>query len=146
MADTAPQSAASHARWSPPFHFFAVPILLANVIVVAIAAFKAPGLDTAFTALVAIAILVIAFLARIYALGVQDRVIRLEERLRLGHLLPADMKGRIGEFTTEQLIGMRFASDGELADLAKAVLAEGIADRKAIKEKIKDWKADHQRV
>jgi hypothetical protein len=146
MADTAPQSAASHARWSPPFHFVAVPLLMANVVVVVIAAVKAPGLSTAFAAAVAFAILVIAFLTRLYALGVQDRLIRLEEQIRMARLLPAEMQGQVEALTVEQMVGLRFASDDELPGLVKAVLDEGIADRKAIKARVKHWRPDHQRI
>lgn len=146
MADTAPQSAASHARWSPMFHFFAVPVLMAHLVQAVVAAVKSPGLGTAFAAVVAFAILTVAFLARLYALGVQDRLIRLEERLRMARLLPAELHGRIDGFTTEQLIGLRFASDDELPELARTVLDEGLADRKSIKQRVRHWRADHQRI
>lgn len=84
--------------------------------------------------------------ARRFALGVQDRVIRLEERLRLERLLPDDLKGRIGELTTDQLIGLRFASDAEVPGLVRRILAGELADRKAIKQAVGNWRADHQRV
>ena len=97
--------------------------------------------------LVLVVVLALAyFYGRLFAMGVQDRVIRLEERLRMERLLDADLKSRIPEFTTEQLIGLRFASDEELPALARRVLAEGIADRKTIKLAVKSWRADHQRV
>jgi hypothetical protein len=70
----------------------------------------------------------------------------LEERLRMETLLPDDLRPRIGEFTTGQLIGLRFASDEELPDLARRVLDEGLTDRKAIKQAVKSWRADHQRI
>jgi hypothetical protein len=84
--------------------------------------------------------------ARKQAIGVQDRVIRLEERLRMQQLFHDDMAGRIPEFTTRQLIALRFASDEELPDLARKVLAENISDQKVIKQLIQNWRADHQRV
>lgn len=146
MADIAPQSAASHARWSPMFHFFATPVLLANLVVSVVGAVKAPSLGTAFTAMVAFAILTVAFLARLYPLGVQDRLIRLEERLRMTRLLPADLQSKVEHFTMEQVIALRFASDDELPDLARAVLDEGLTSRKAIKARVKHWRADHQRI
>ena len=85
-------------------------------------------------------------LARRFALGVQDRVIRLEERLRMEQLLPEDVRGRIGELTTDQLIGLRFASDAELSGLVRRVLDGELTDRKAIKQAVGDWRADHQRI
>ena len=85
-------------------------------------------------------------LARRFALGVQDRVIRLEERLRMERLLPADLKSRIEDLTTDQLIGLRFASDTELPALTRRVLDGELTGRKAIKQAVGDWRADHQRI
>jgi hypothetical protein len=79
-------------------------------------------------------------------MGVQDRVIRLEERLRMETILPEDLRPRIGELTTEQLIGLRFASDEELPELARRVLDGELTDRKSIKQAVKSWRADHQRI
>lgn len=83
---------------------------------------------------------------RAFPIGVQDRVIRLEERLRMERLLPADLKPRIGDFSTDQLIALRFASDAELPDLARRVLEEDMTDRDAIKRAVKGWRPDHQRI
>jgi cell division protein FtsL len=94
----------------------------------------------------AVALLILAFLARLFALGVQDRVIRLEERLRYQQLLPQDLKARINEFTTKQLVALRFASDAELPAVARKVLAEKMEERKAIKQMIQNWRADYQRI
>ena len=88
----------------------------------------------------------IALFARVFALKAQDRVIRLEERLRMRELLPADLKSRIQEFSADQLIALRFASDAELPDLAATVLRDNIQARDAIKKMVKDWRADEQRV
>ena len=96
--------------------------------------------------LLAVAVMIVAFLARLFALGVQDRVIRLEERLRLHEVLPSDQKHNVDELTTSQLIGVRFASDGEVAALVATVRAEGIEDRSEIKKRVTNWRADHQRV
>ena len=91
--------------------------------------------------------LIIAVLfARLFPLGVQDRVIRLEEQMRLARLLPDDLQNRVGDFSTNQLIGLRFAPDDELPDLARRVLDEGISDRKTIKQAVKNWRADNQRI
>jgi hypothetical protein len=79
-------------------------------------------------------------------LTVQNRVIRLEERLRLARLLPADLQGRIEELTVGQLVALRFASDGELVELTRKVLTEGITDKKAIKSMVTTWRPDHLRA
>jgi hypothetical protein len=86
------------------------------------------------------------FAARVFALTVQDRVIRLEMRLRMKDVLPADLQPRILEFTPGQLVALRFASDGELPDLARAVLKDGIKDKKTIKQMITHWQADELRA
>lgn len=90
--------------------------------------------------------MIIAFDARVFPLGVQDRVIRLEERLRMERLLPHELRDRIPDVTTEQPVGLRFASDEELTDLARRVLYEDISDRKEIKGAVRNWRADHQRI
>lgn len=128
------------------FHFVAMPILLVNVIWSLVRATTGFSLDTALGALVALALLLVGLLARVFALGAQDRVIRLEERLRMQHLLPDDFKPRINDFTTNQMIALRFASDAELPDLARKVLDENIGERKAVKQLIKTWRADYQRL
>ncbi|MEX1256748.1 MAG: DUF6526 family protein [Gemmatimonadota bacterium] len=87
-----------------------------------------------------------AFYARAFALGVQDRVIRGEERARMARVLPPELAARIDDFTTDQLIGTRFASDEELPDLARRVLLGEFADRKAIKRAVKAWRADEERI
>ena len=97
-------------------------------------------------ALFAIGVLVTVFYSRRFPLGVQDRVIRLEERIRMKELLPDDLKSRISEFTTDQLIGLRFASDEELPDLARLVLDGGISGRADIKKAVSSWRADHERI
>jgi hypothetical protein len=90
---------------------------------------------------------VVAFLyARLFSLTVQDRVIRLEMRLRLERLLPPDLRSRIPEFTPAQFISLRFAGDDELPALARQVLDEKLSDRKTIKRRIKNWQADFLRA
>ncbi|HEY1422481.1 MAG TPA: DUF6526 family protein [Candidatus Acidoferrum sp.] len=149
------QNFSNHAKLVPAFHFFLIPVLLINLgiqIYRVIQDFKF-GFVTPFfhligifAVLLAAALLVMAFLARIFALGVQDRVIRLEERMRYERLLPEDLKPRIGEFTIAQLVSLRFASDSELPALARKVLDGKINDRKAIKQMVQNWRADYQRV
>jgi hypothetical protein len=91
-------------------------------------------------------LLLLLFLARLMALSVQDRVIRLEEQMRMRELLPADLTPRINEFTVKQLVGLRFASDAELPELARQVLDGKLVEQKAIKQAVKNWRADHQRA
>ena len=90
--------------------------------------------------------LVLAFSARIMALTVQDRVIRLEMRVRMQQVLPADLRPRIGEFTVGQLVSLRFASDAELPELSRKVLQDKLTDRKAIKQLVRDWEPDFLRA
>ncbi len=88
----------------------------------------------------------IAFYARLHALGVQDRVIRLEEQIRLERILGSEFRKDIHGMATEQLIGLRFASDGEVAALFRTIVEETIEDRKEIKKRVKVWRADDQRI
>lgn len=94
----------------------------------------------------AAALITIGLFARVFALKAQDRVIRLEERMRMRELLPAEVQGRIQEFTADQLIALRFASDAELPELAATVLRDNIVARDAIKKLVKDWRTDDHRV
>jgi hypothetical protein len=142
----APQNYANHAKVVPVFHFVGSPLLLVLLGWATWRVIQAPSVDSAMALILVVVVALGYFYGRMFAMGVQDRVIRLEERLRMERLLDADLKPRILEFTTEQLIGLRFASDEELPALARRVLAEGIADRKTIKLAVKSWKADHQRV
>ena len=140
------QNLKNHAKFVPAFHFVAVPILLTNFVWSAYRALTRPDWETALAALVAAALVITIFLARVFALKVQDRVIRLEMRLRMRELLPADLHPRIAEFTPGQLVALRFAGDRELPVLARRVLDERQQDRKAIKQMITDWQADHLRA
>jgi hypothetical protein len=150
----AQQNFANHGKLVPAFHFFLIPVLLLNLVGAAVMMYAAarhewgafPLFHAILNLVLATALIVLAFLARIFALGVQDRVIRLEERLRLQQLLPAGLKARIGEFTIGQLVALRFASDAELPELAEKVLRDNLIDRKAIKRMVRDWRPDEQRV
>lgn len=140
------QNYKSHARWLPPFHFFVLPVLLVYVLNSLRHAVLSPSLSTGFALLVAAALFMLALLARTQALKAQDRVIRLEMRLRLREVLPPDLHPRIIELTPEHMIGLRFASDGELPELVRQALGGTLATTKSVKEAIKDWQADHLRV
>jgi Family of unknown function (DUF6526) len=140
------QTAASHARYVPGFHFVALSLALLNVIWTAYRVFTRPGADSTMAFLAGVALLLVGWYARQFAVTVQDRVIRLEEQLRFARVLPPDLRTRVGEFTPGQLIALRFASDAELPSLAQRVLAEGVTDRVAIKAMIREWRPDHLRA
>lgn len=130
----------------PPLYMAAFLVLAANLLWALWTLIRFPSIATGLAVLTAFAILVVGLYARTNAQIVQNRVIRLEERLRLANILPADLKARIGELSTGQLIALRFASDGEVTDLVREVLAGDIQDKKVIKMKIKSWRADFLRV
>ena len=140
-----PQSLKNHTRFDPAFHFFLAPLGLFFVIGTIVRLVRNPDWESALHVVVAIWALVAVFLIRVYALKVQDRVIRLEERLRLKDLLSPSQQGRIGELTEDQLVGLRFASDGEVAGLTQKTL-DGKWGRKQIKEAIQVWRPDLWRV
>jgi hypothetical protein len=140
------QSYKNHAKFVPAFHFVAVPLLMVNLVWAVRRATEAPSADTVIAATTAVALIIVAFLTRLFALKVQDRVIRLEMRMRLRELLPIGLHPRIGDFTTGQLVALRFASDAELPELAQVVLRDHITNKKTIKLMIKEWQADHQRA
>ena len=146
MAEPMPQTYQNHTRWVPGFHFLAMPILALNLVWSLYRLVTSFSFETVVGVLLAVAITFGILFARIFALAAQDRVIRLEERMRMQALLPDDLKPRINDFSTSQLIALRFASDAELPDLARRVLDEKIAERKPIKEAIKVWRPDYQRV
>lgn len=141
-----PQTAASHSRYVPGFHFVAASLVLLNVIWTGSRIFTRPGADSAMAFVAAVALLLVGWYARQFPVAVQDRVIRLEEQLRLTRLLPPDLRTRIDELTPNQLVALRFASDAELPALAQRVLTEKIQERAAIKAMIRDWKPDHLRA
>jgi uncharacterized membrane protein YciS (DUF1049 family) len=141
------QNFENHGRFVPAFHFFVIPMAAINfgwqIHRWRAREFTLDGLESI---LLAAALLIGFFYARIFALKVQDRIIRLEERLRCQQLLPADLQPRIAEFTAGQLVALRFASDAELPVLARKVLDEKLTERKAIKQLIKNWKPDYLRA
>lgn len=140
------QNLANHPKLVPMFHYFVLPVLAINLVSSIMNAVRSFSANSVIAFLVAAALLVLAFYARIFALTVQDRVIRLEMQLRLQNILPADLRPRIPEFTVSQLVALRFASDAELPDLARKVLAENLRDRKAIKQLVRDWQPDNLRA
>jgi Family of unknown function (DUF6526) len=147
MAAQKPQNLQNHTRLVPPFHMFVLPVLLVNVGWTIYHLAKAGvSFESVFGILMALALLMFALFARVFALTVQDRVIRLEMRLRLAEILPTELRPRIPEFTIGQLVSMRFACDAELPALARKILDEKLSDRKAIKQLVKDWQGDYLRA
>jgi len=140
------QSFKKHARWLPAYHFFVLPVLLVNVLNAIRHVWLLPTRGMLFQLVVAIALLTLGFLARVMTLTVQDRVIRLEMRLRLRGLLPPDLQPRIPELTHRQLVALRFASDAELPALCRDVLEGKLATSNEIKQRVKTWEADWLRA
>ena len=140
------QNFANHARWFPLYHFVVAPILWLYVIHTAIHTFRDFDLVHVFELLWVLAIAIAAVTARIMAIKVQNRLIRLEMRLRLRDVLPAPLAARIPELTVRQLIGLRFAGDAELPGLVQRTLNGEFASAKAIKLAVTDWQPDYLRV
>jgi len=146
MADTVPQSYANHTRMHPPFHFFLLPGTLVLLILTIVNVVRHNHrLDSWILLLIGVLFPVAVVLIRVNALRVQDRLIRLEERLRLQALLPEELSPRILELTESQLVALRFASDGELPGLVAKVLAAK-TPAKDIKKAIVTWRSDTFRV
>jgi hypothetical protein len=143
-----PQSFKNHTRFFPPFHFVLMPILLANLVVAIVATIRHwPHAHFLFLwwIVMSVAFILTALNSRFMALKAQDRIIRLEEQLRLADLLPESQLGLIEKLTIRQLIGLRFASDAEAPALAARAVAEGLTE-KQIKQSIVNWKPDDYRV
>ena len=141
-----PQNFKNHTRLFPPFHFFVMPVLLVNFLNGIRHLYYTPSLSTTFALVLAAALLMLALTSRIMAITVQDRVIRLEMRLRLHDVLPADLRSRVDELTRQQFVALRFASDAELPELVREVLAGKLTTQKAIKERVKNWEGDYLRA
>jgi hypothetical protein len=144
MAQTS-QTYSSHVRFDPLFHFFLAPAALVLLIAAIVSAVQNPGWAGAMRVLAGLWAIIATFKIRLYALKVQDRVIRLEERLRLKELLSPELQRNIGKLSEDQLIALRFASDGELPGLVAKCLQDNLT-RKQIKQSIQTWKPDFWRV
>jgi hypothetical protein len=140
------QTYASHGRYIPVYHFFAVPVLLINVVVTAIQFVRYPRFMTGWGVIVALALALGMLYLRFMPVRAQDRIIRLEERTRLERILPSDLRGRIGELTPSQLVAIRFAPDDEAPELTRRALNGELKTQKDIKLAIRNWRADHLRV
>jgi hypothetical protein len=145
MAGQTAQTYANHTRWDPMVHFFVLPVAGVNAVVAIVNLIRSPSLLAGWIVILAIAAVVAVLKLRLYPLKAQDRIIRLEERLRLAQLLPGPLRSRIGDLTEAQLVGLRFASDGEVPALAEKALGSGMS-QKEIKQAIANWRADYFRV
>ena len=145
MSEKRPQTYANHAKLVPLFHYVAMPLLLINLILGLVGLLEGLTLESLNRIGTGVAMVLAALFARVFALKAQDRVIRLEERLRMERLLPDDLKPRIDEVSTAQCVALRFAGDDELPALVRRALDEK-ADQKTIKQAIKEWRPDYQRV
>jgi hypothetical protein len=138
MTKSAPQSLRNHGRIDPTFHVVLFLVLVVNLV-------QHFHFYAVWIVILSLAAFIVHFKLRMYPLKVQDRVIRLEERLRLQTLAPAEWRAQIFRLTEDQLIGLRFASNDEVVELAKHALEENLT-RKQIKERIKDWRPDNWRI
>jgi hypothetical protein len=145
MAEKVPQNLANHTRFDPPFHFFVLPVFAITVIIVIVHLVTHPSLHSAWLLVFAVAAATAVVKTRTNSLKVQDRVIRLEERLRLAILLDKPLRARITELSEAQLVGLRFASDAELPALTARALAEKLS-QKEIKKAVTQWRPDYWRV
>jgi uncharacterized protein DUF6526 len=143
----AEQTYSNHVKWVPAYHFFVVPVMILNFIssIVRLVRFGITW-DHVVYFLTATALLIFVIIARMFALKVQDRVIRMEERQRMAQFFPPDLRPRIAEFTPSQLVALRFAADDELPTLARKVLDDKLTDVKAIKQMVKRWRPDNLRA
>ena len=145
MADRE-QSYKSHTRLLPPFHFFVVPVMLVNLLNAGRHVFQQATLHNAWEVVFALGLVGLALFSRVQALTVQDRVIRLEERLRLRQLLPPELQQHVNALSHRQLVALRFASDEELADLVRDVVGGKLTTSKDIKMKVRNWRPDWLRA
>jgi hypothetical protein len=145
MAEKKPQTFANHSRFDPLFHFVALPIFVFSTLASVVIFLMHPSVPTGWRFLLLVASTIVVLKIRLYVLKVQDRVIRLEERLRLTTLLSEPLRSRIPELTEAQLIGIRFASDPEVPKLVERTLSEKLS-RTDIKKSIKNWRPDYWRA
>lgn len=139
------QSLKNHARFDPAYHFLITGVYVLNLVYAGIHLHRQPNLSSGWYLVLSILAIVPILRLRSYPLKVQDRVIRLEERLRLQALAPQEWHAQIYRLSEEQLIALRFAADDEVVELAKQALEHNLT-RKQIKERIKSWRPDDWRV
>lgn len=145
MAEKKPQTFANSTRWDPLYHFFALPVFFLLAIAGMVHFLWRPGWHSGLMFVTAVAAAIAVAKIRMYALRVQDRVIRLEEQIRLNAILSEPLRSRIAELTEGQLIALRFASDAEVPKLTERALSERLS-RSDIKKAIQNWRPDYWRV
>lgn len=146
MSSDPVQSFESHRRIHPVFHLFILPVAGINVIVMIVVAVRSFSALAVWNVIVAVALLGLVAIVRFYATKNQDRIIRIEETVRLWRVLPPELRPRIAELTMAQLVALRFAHDDELPELVRAILAGEVRGRRNIKKRIRHWRADTERV
>ena len=140
------QNYSNHAQYDPMWHFVAFPIVMIGFFVAVVHALRAGDKDSIWTAVYSFGVLVAVFTARTQTLRVQNRVIRLEMRMRLREVLPAALHARIVELTPSQLVGLRFASDAELSALVERCLKGELPNGGTVKKEVRDWQSDWLRA
>ncbi|MDM7924248.1 MAG: DUF6526 family protein [Pyrinomonadaceae bacterium] len=140
------QNYSNHVRWFPLFHFVVSPLLFVLLIWNAVRLYQVPSWDAAMNLVFVFTVILVALAARMQALKAQDRVIRLEERLRYAALLSPELAAKASELPLSRVIALRFASDSELESLIAKVINKELATPKDIKLAIKDWRGDFVRV
>ena len=145
MSESDSQGLKNHARLDPKFHIFTFLVWLANLVISIVYMVHHLCFYSGWLVFLSLFAIVPIFILRLYPLKVQDRVIRLEERLRLQALAPAEWHSQIYRLNEDQLIGLRFACDDEAVELAKQALEHNLS-RKQIKERVKCWRPDNWRV
>lgn len=136
------QNFRTHRRWNPLVHFVLSPLFLLNIGIAVYFAYRAPSFATLWAVAMAVGLWLLNFTARAQATRVQDRVIRLEMRLRLASMLAPELAARAHALSTRQFVALRFASDAELPRLVERCLAGELDDGNAIKREIRDWQPD----
>ena|SRR5260370_27450541 len=145
MTEKMPQTLDNHTKPDPLFHFFVLPVMAVNICMAVWTAIKNPEINSIWLVVMALALAVAVFLIRTYSLKVQNRVIRLEERLRLSGLLPEPLRARVVLLDERQLVALRFASDTEIPALVERTLDQKLAPAD-IKKAIRAWRPDYYRV
>ena len=140
------QSYKSHTRLLPPFHFFVLTIMFINFLNAVRHAILQTTLHWFWEVVFALALVGLALFSRVQALTVQDRVIRLEERLRLRQVLPPDLHPHINALSHRQLVALRFAGDDEVPDLVRQIVGGKLTTAKEIKMQVKHWRPDWLRA